>query len=363
MSTRSWLSSLATTLVAGLLLAPSLSCAQLECADGTIERDGTCVAADTDPDDANCGPGTVLGDSGQCEPELPPTVCDELSTVPEVDPVTGNIVCVGVGGPGGCQANLPCPTAASGKVTVCGRLFDVETDEPLEAASPTFMPCDNGGADDGPCELSVTFYDALDFAGNPTGAVPIVPTEFTLDDCGRYVAKDMTRPQLGFLGIGVDDGTGGDYRLSGVAIPVSAGLTRNNMKTYVARESTNLLWSNADGVNLSPSFVDRGVFVSIFQYDGDPVAGVTVTDSNGARPNDDYYFSDTDPFTRTMVVPGGPTGANGTALLLNSSLVEHSGAGAEPDGCVWPSDLAASIPGVMFINPRNAETPAGAECP
>lgn len=363
MSTRSWLTPLATTLVAGLLLAPSVSCAKLECAEGTIERDGTCVASDTDPDNANCGPGTILGDSGQCEPEIDPTVCDPETTVPEVDEETGLIVCKGIEGAASCDSTPACPAAAAGKVTVCGRFFDLEDDERIESAAPNFAKCGQGGAADGPCQLSIRFYDALDFAGNPTGAVPLAVDEVTVDDCGRYIARNISRPQLGFLGIGVDDAAGEDdnHKLSGVAFPVSSGQVRTGQKTYVVRNELDTDWS-AD-VSLSPTFAARGVFVSIFQYGTNPVSGVTVTDSNGARPNDDYYFSDTAPLSRTTVVTNGPTGANGTALLLNSSLVEHSGTGGEPSGCQWPSDLAASIPGVYFINPRFAETPAGAACP
>jgi hypothetical protein len=94
-----------------------------------------------------------------------------------------------------------------------------------------------------------------------------------------------------------------------------------------------------------------------------PVAGVTVTSNGSVRASDDFYFTDTVATTRLDTTPTGPTGANGAALLLNSSLVEHSGQGAEPNGCVWPSDLAASIPGVLFFNPRIAEMSNGDACP
>lgn len=362
MSTRSWLTSLATTLVAGLLLAPSVSCAKLECAEGTIEQDGTCVPADEQPGNANCGPGTVL-ETGMCVPE-DPTECDPDTTMAEYNEETGITTCVGTGGPTSCATNLPCPTAAMGKVTVCGRFYDLENDTQITAGTPAFLKCsEDGHAPDGPCQLDIKFYDALDFAGNPSGAVPLANEGIEIDDCGRYVARNISRPQLGFLGIGVDDAAGeaDNHKLSGVAFPVSSGQVRTGQKTYVVRNAVDTDWS-AD-VSLSPTFAARGVFVSIFQYGNNPVSGVTVTDSNGARPNDDYYFSDTAPLSRTTVIEDGPTGANGTALLLNSSLVEHSGTGGEPDGCQWPSDLAASIPGVYFINPRFAETPAGAACP
>ncbi len=362
MSTRTWLTPLIGTITCGLLLAPSLSCKQLECAEGTIEQDGTCRAADSDPDDAVCGVGTELVD-GKCEPVFPPTVCEDGTTVATVDPETGVTVCQGVGG-GGCDSNRPCPSAGPNKVTVCGRFYNVENDQLIQAADPQVAECGTASAaTDGPCALDLKFYDALDFAGNPQGAVPLAVESLYVDDCGRYVATNISRPQLGFLGVGVDDKSGAPdtYELTGVAFPVSSGAVRNNTATYVMQKSTNTNWSSM--VGLSPTFVQRGVFASVYLYRNMPVEDVTITDSNGARPNDDYYFTNTEATLRTLVTATGPTGPNGTALILNSSLVEHSGSGGEPSGCQWPSDLAASVPGLMFFNPRHAETPAGADCP
>ncbi len=363
MSTNLWMS-LATVSAALVLQA---GCDGAECADGTIEQDGFCVPADVALDDSQCGEGTVLGDSGFCEPAMPPTVCGP-NTIEntEIDP--GVITCEGVGGVNDCSMPLPCPGAASNKVTVCGRLRDVQTDAVIEEAAPTFLDCDPAApSDTGPCQIEISFYDALDFAGNPTGAAKLKPQNFHMDDCGRYVAENINRPSLGFLGIATEDASGApdDHRLTGVAFPVTSGQVRNNQQTYVVTRATDVAWSTDPDVGFpsTNTFIDKGVFMSIFRHGNTPVAGVTVTSNGSPRANDDYYFTDTDPVTRLDTTPTGPTGVNGAALLLNSSLVEHSGQGGEPSGCVWPSDLAASIPGVLFFNPRIAEDAGGNECP
>ena len=51
------------------------------------------------------------------------------------------------------------------------------------------------------------------------------------------------------------------------------------------------------------------------------------------------------------------TGANGSTLLVNSNLVEHSGTGAEPSGCEWPALLAMAAPGVLFVDPMPISCP------
>jgi len=360
MSTNFMISVLAAAAAATL----GAGCNGTECADGTIEQDGQCVPASDDPSAANCGEGTVLGDSGQCESEMPPTVCGE-NTIEDTETIPGVITCVGTGGAGSCADPLPCPSAGANKVTVCGRLFDIETDARIDDGITASCDLDNP-TDTGPCQLQISFYDALDFAGNPTGAAKLTPQNFRMDQCGRYVAENVPRPSLGFLGVAVDDHPDApdDHRLTGVAFPVTSGQVRNNQSTYVVLESTNVAWSTDPDVNFGANtFVNRGVFMSIFRHGNDPVAGVTVTSNGSVRAVDDYYFTDTVATTRVNTAPAGPTGVNGSALLLGSALVEHSGTGGEPSGCVWPSDLAASIPGVLFFNPRIAETAGGAECP
>jgi len=352
MSNRTWIPFLATLGLAGAA-GLSAGCNAVECAEGTIEQNGACVPADEVVDEANCGEGTMLGPDGVCIPELPPTICEEGTTTEDTTTIPGVILCKGTGG-GTCDSELTCPQADASKVSVCGRLYDVETDEQLRAAAPNVADCLSGGAADGPCEMKITFYDALEFAGNPSGATPIVPQDFLLDDCGRFRAHNLQRPSLGFLGIGVDDDDGSPdvHRLTGVAFPVVSAETRNRQKTYVVREATNQAWS--DDAGLGTSFVDQGAFMTVFHGAGDvPVEGVQITEMGSVEAGNDYYFSDTDPNTRSTIdLTKNSTGVNGAGIKLNSALVEHSGTGG---GCTWESALAASIPTVLFFSPRECQ--------
>src|SRR5689334_22675307 len=105
----------------------SSSCKQVECAEGTIERDGRCEPALVTTETAKCGPFTELqGD--RCVPQFSPTECDLATTTPSLDPETGVVTCVGTGGGGGCGTPLPCPAGTgSTKLTVCGQIYDFET--------------------------------------------------------------------------------------------------------------------------------------------------------------------------------------------------------------------------------------------
>ena len=164
---------LGLTLVAAAASLVNVSCSQVECGQGTVERDGTCFPADTATNPAGCGGAgpfaTVLGLDGKCEAAVP-TVCDVDTTREEVDDVTGVTTCIGTGG--GCPSEIDCPAPMANKATLCGRVYDSETDMPIpEAALTPEMRCDPAApTNDGPCSLRLRFFDALDFALNPTGA-------------------------------------------------------------------------------------------------------------------------------------------------------------------------------------------------
>ena len=352
-------------LLSVLALAPAAvtttGCNVVECADGTVEQDGVCVPADEVVDEAQCGPGTVLGTGGVCVIEQP-TICGE-NTIEDTTSIPGTTVCVGTGG-GGCDFELTCPQASANRVSVCGRLYDVETDQRIQGLDATGVDCTSPDAvAEGPCELVLTFYDALEFAGDPKGAAEIEPQDFILDDCGRFRAHNLSRPSLGFLGIGADDMSGdpGTHRLTGTAFPVASAETRNRQKVYVVETQTDQDWSTQAG--LGTTFVDQGAFMTVFLIGGVPEAGVQITEGGAVEMANDYYFSDADPSTRSTIDTGlNATSVNGAGIKLNSALVEHSGTGgALPAGCTWESALAASIPGVLFFSPRHAVM-GGQEC-
>jgi hypothetical protein len=265
---------------------------------------------------------------------------------------------------GGCSADIPCPSAVNGKVTLCGRLYDLETNQKLEAAAPTAQQCGSGGASDGPCELGVEVYDAINFAQNPGGAAPLNHMAVYIDDCGRYKIEGITPPSSTFMGIGVDDASGGadNHKLTGVALPAAANQTINGFTTYSETNATDTSWSTQASQN--PGFAAEGVYVGIFLHAGAPVAGVTLKASGSTDPTNDFYFNDASNDTRTTLDGTlDATGQNGTGLMINiAGLAQMTGTGAETSGCIWPTDQGASIPGVVFVQQR-VEKMGSVDCP
>jgi hypothetical protein len=276
-----------------------------------------------------------------CVPDFPATVCEPETTV-EVAGDDGVIECIGIGDPDGCRAP-PCPVPDAGKVTVCGQLVDVETSAVIETAAG---------------DLTVELYDALDFASDPDGALPLPYDSLVINQCGQFAVTNVPKPALGYLGIATDDAAGDDYALTGVALPVASGDRIQDLNLYATRRSTDAAWTATAGDPFGgASFSEVGVHAAIYLLDGNPVEGVRITENSAPDPASDYYFSDADPATRTTVDPAqASTGPNGTALIVDSALVNHGGEGGDlPAGCRWPSGLADAIPGVVFILERHAE--------
>ena len=348
----------------------NVSCSQIECGQGTIERDGVCQPTDGTTPGMCGGDGpfaTVLGLDGLCETEVP-TVCDETTTREEVDDQTGVTTCIGI--TGGCGSEIECNAPDANKATLCGRIWDSEVDTPIAAAMTTPEVMCNSAAPttDGPCSLRLRFFDALDFAMNPTGAMPIVPEGGVYTDgCNRYRGHNMTRATFGFMGIAVDDAPGitpvTPHRLTGVATSNAFASPGREFRAYVTRVSTDMAWSTSSGIG-GMTFSQRGVLAIIFHYKGVPRNNVQIRRNNMLIPTDDFYFSDSGIGRTTVVAAQAMTGANGTGLVINSNTpIAHDGVGNEPSGCIWPSNLAASIPGVVFMQIKEAETAAGAACP
>lgn len=355
---------LGMSLLTGLAMAAgasNVSCSTIDCGEGTVERDGVCFPANTDPDVAECAPGTVLGSMG-CEVEEP-TQCDPQTTQEQLDPETGITTCVGTGGD--CTSEIGCPAPDSNKASLCGRLWDVETDTPL-TASGTGTQCAAPFPATGPCSIDLKFYDALDFAIDPAQAVPLTPEGGVyLDDCGRYRGFNMPRANFGYIGIATDDAmdTADRHRLTGVATSNAFASPGTEFRAYVTKITTDELWT--EGLALTGStLAQRGVLAITFHYKEVPRSGVQVRRNGALIPNDDYYFTDLDAQRTAASLTPTVTGANGTVLVVNSDkAIGHDGTGGEPGTCLWPSNLAAAIPGVVFVQLKEAETSGGAACP
>lgn len=338
-----------------LLTALAAGCKNVDCGDGTTERNGICVPSSETVGTAQCGPFTELhGD--RCVPIFPPTLCDPATTQPDVDEL-GVVTCIGTGG-GGCAAKLPCPVGTAGRQTICGQLYDFENNQPYAAASPTGTKC-IPGATSGPCALGIKAYDAVAFAQGNTTA--LATGEIYIDDCGRYKVADIAQPAGPFIALAIDDadptkpGPLGTTNAVGVATNKAPNTATKDFEAFIVKPSTTAAWGSSGG----PVFdMTHGIYAPVFRghrAGTDQVSGVTVIISPMVNPPTfmgdparDYYFA-ADP--RLTVSAINATGPNGTALLSGASLTEiYSGVGGGlPTECRWDIHGGASIGFVVFI--------------
>ena len=345
--------SLAAVLAAAAA-APSTSCKTLECAPGTIERAGTCAPADETVSAAKCGPFTELqGDV--CVPQFPPTTCDPASTTADTDPTTGVTTCIGTGVPAGCMAAFACPAPAAGRQTVCGQIYDLETGAPFTAAGATGTVCTLGATTTGPCSLAIQAFDAISFAGNPTGTQPLDSNGFDIDDCGRFRLKDIAQPSGPLIALGIDDllpasrGPAGTTQPVGISIPKAANTTTKDLEHFIAKSAMTDSWAASGGPAVS-----AGIDVEIFRahltgFDNQP--GVAATKNNVViEPPDAVYFGAAAATRLTLDPAATVTGANGTVLVTNGALdAAYSGTGGLAASCAWTPHPGASVANVVFV--------------
>jgi hypothetical protein len=355
--TRPWLflSTAAATAAAGVALAGLLTlqagCTTVECGTGTIERDGDCVGANLGTEAALCGEGTILV-NGICVAEA---VCDPSSTV--LVPVgDGTFVCEGQGGAElpACGMPLPCPQASGATTSICGEFYDLETNEKTGAQSGAAVRCDpNALASSGPCSHKLEFYDALAFSQGLSTQLTYDADDLIYDSCGRFRVTGLMAAGSNITAVGARGDVSRGNVTSGIAVRVTGGGTYANQRLYTVTQATNQKWSQALGRD---NIAATGVYVSIHARlpNLTPVEDVVLTGASGGNAAN-FYFSDTDPNTRsTPNTTDNDTGANGTAILLDQPNIGtfSSSGGTLPAGCNWNTISGGNIPGVYFVQLR-----------
>jgi hypothetical protein len=336
-------------------------CKQLECAEGTIERNGMCQPADQTTNTGICGPFTELqGD--RCVPLFPPTQCEPGTTEEDLDTATGVITCKGTGQGGGCGTPLACPTpTGSTKQTICGQIYDFKDNTKFAAMNASGTRCDAmTPTASGPCALQILAYDAIAFGTNPSAATPLPRGDVYIDDCGRYRVTDIETNGTGpFIGLGFDDA---NMPLGPMGVTVTAAVTTSkqgmtasrDIEAYIATVATAGMWQMSGGPSLA-----GGIYALVFRQKKTGAndvtmnqQGVTVTKMGNTIPANDFYFG-MNATDRTTIDPAAvATGANGTALVTNASVadsVSYSGQGGLGPGCRWELRAGASLAGIVFI--------------
>ena len=349
------------------LASTGTGCKEIECGEGTVERDGTCAPSNQMVDKGQCGPFTIL-QGNICVPMFPPTECDSATTMPDPDPETGVTTCIGTT-TGGCSAPIACPNPAPGKQTICGQLYNIEDNVAFAAAGAAGARCPTTPTADGPCALTITSYDAIAFGTNPATAAPLAVGEIYIDDCGRYRVTDITLPPGPFIGLGIDDkgipnGPAGVTNTVGVAIPKTASMATREFEAFVAKKATTDKWTASGAPSISGGF-----YVQIFRAKKTGFeTQMGVQSIRGGNPNtsNDYYFTPAQTTRETILTSATTTGANGTALVTNAGVAEgptYSGMGGIPGECVWETKAGASIPGIVFVSLFRPVNAVGQTCP
>jgi hypothetical protein len=254
--------------------------------------------------------------------------------------------------PPDCSVGLTCPVPLSGKSCLSGRLMDAGSGTQLQALFRADLAC-GSGAVGGACDVSVKVHDAGQFATNPATDLPLASAASTVDGCGRFLVADVTPPGTGFAAIVTDDADpAAENNLRATAATfqsLGSNVRIDDVDALVTLNDTVTQWTASAGSPFgASSFADVGAMLLYFTAGGVARAGVTVLRNGNTVPANDYYFSDASVLERLNVDSAQlSTGLNGSALVVNGTLGNYSGAGAEPMGCTWPSKVAESIPGVV----------------
>jgi hypothetical protein len=272
-----------------------------------------------------------------------------------------------------CSSTLACPApTSSSKQTICGQIYDFETNVKLAEAVPHACTV---ATESGPCSLAIGVYDAIAFGQNPTTAAQLPHGTAEIDGCGRYRVTDIDVNGIGpFVALVIDDpahrGSAGTTVPTAIATFKIAGAATDQVEAWIVRESTTTQWSASGGPPLS-----GGLFVPVFrahmvgtaQTDPlEPQAGVTVT-KNGNSINGDYF--DAAVMDRLNVdTEAVMTGINGTALITQASVadaVAYSGVGGlvDPTSCRWEHKVGMSLAGIVFIQIFRPLSQVGLQCP
>lgn len=348
-----------------------------ECGEGTIERNGTCEPADVSVDDAKCGANTkVVGD--QCVPVFEATQCDPSSTDKDLDVSTNITTCVGkAGGGGGCGAPIACPQPSSGMQTICGQFYNIENNELFVSDTATGTRCDPAAPTaSGPCALRVTPFDAIQFATNPTMATPLNVADVYIDDCGRFRLSDITPPAASpFIALGTDDrdptkqGPTGVTNITGIATATAPNTAAKDVEGFIATPQTTTKWAMTGGPTIA-----NGIYVMMFRQKRAPSrltqAGVTMikgTPPNLApSPTTDHYFVNTDVQRERIDTAANATGANGTALVTDASLMNMTVFSGSPSSlpaeCRWSVHVAQTVAGIVFVQVLRPVNATGMTC-
>jgi hypothetical protein len=265
-----------------------------------------------------------------------------------------------------CTEPLPCYAPLEDRVSLCGQLHDVETGAPLRADGARGGLCDPLNPTlDGPCSVCANVFETAALVAGPGGAPALDSASVEIDDCGRYRVIGAKLPDDGALAIMTGNcALPTSWRPTVVSLQPTPGSRTADLPIYATSRATDERWTSsaAQPFEFGETFIDVGAYLVTYLYGGEPSEDVTLTVSGRPTPLRTFYFDD-EPALSVVNGARVATSVNGSALAVGTDYSLHGGVGGEPDGCVWPSELAASIPGVLFVQRKLARrTSSGEQC-
>jgi hypothetical protein len=333
-------------------LPAASACTSVECDRGTIERSGKCEPADVTTDPGTCGPGTKL-EGNVCVSTIQ---CDPATTMPVIDPMTGETKCEPFSND--CTA-CPPPGDAS-KQTICGQIYDFESNQPFMATGATGARCPATPSASGPCALAITAFDALQFVTSPSTAQPLAVDDVCIDDQGHYAVRGVAVPAGPLIALGIDDAVGnvgptGVTNAVAITVAKMPALAVASTEHWIVKPATTDMWMTTGGPPVS-----SGVFAAVFRAHacpggtctGDPLA--PQSDVAIVKPvGNAYYFAPGQAARMTIDPTQMMTGANGTGILTGITAMDGpvTGMGGIVDtaDCSWESTAAAALPNIVAI--------------
>ena len=153
--------------------------------------------------------------------------------------------------PGTGDAGLVCSAPSDPmKQTLCGQLYDFETNAKLGGASGT---------------LAITVYNAIDFAQSGPDRPRLTHGGVEIDGSGRFRIKDIDLAAAGpFIALAIDDAAGfglsGNLVTTAVATRSRAGTATDQIEAWAVKASTAVQWAASGSFDLA-----QGAFVPVFR--------------------------------------------------------------------------------------------------
>lgn len=317
-------------IVSVLAAAGNAGCGDTTCGEGTVERDGVCVAAD---DFLTCGVG-FKAVADRCEPD-PDWVKTRCGANTKFDPATGT--CLGVGGSVTCDKQ--CPAASGNTICLSGRIF-LAGEYVQNMDKPTPLKPSDG--------VEIKIMDPIAMYGDPNAkelgkAVPY-------NDAGCFLVENIEIPFSGFLAMLVDDATAGqdNYVRTAIGVQPTSGRNSENLEAAAFAKSQATAWGN--------DLESQGALILWYRdATGAGVAGVTPTKEQAPPPwsGNDAFFFDEDitaaPYFDTAATATTKSGMVGVRAAALASW------GGTKTGCDVEAGTAGTIKGVFFLRILDVE--------